>query len=159
MALRRSEEIKIVENTNKLEFKPLEGESVRVKRIEVKGAASGDYASVYIGRAISGYFAVNFNGYNHLAPLIAGETQENIFVTLEKIGMPLIYPVAEGETFIVQLNNNAEFIKIVYDVYDADDVKPDFQSSFHRVSRLSEAAPTRVALSILFSSSFRTPPP
>jgi len=125
MALKRSNEIKIVENASELSFKPDEGEAIRVKRIEVKGASAGDYASVYIGRAISGYFAVNFNGFNHLAPDIAGVSQKNIFDVLAKKGIPLVYPVAEGESIKVELNNSADFIKIVYDVYDAADVKSD----------------------------------
>jgi hypothetical protein len=125
MGLKRANEIKIVENTNILEFKPDENESVKIKRIEVKGATSGDYAQIYIGRAIVGYFAVNCQGYNHLAPVIAGENQENLMVSLQKKGIDLTYPVADGETFSVKLNNNAEFIKIVYDVYDAGDIHAD----------------------------------
>ena len=54
MGLKRANEIKIVENTNILEFKPDENESVKIKRIEVKGATSGDYAQIYIGREIVG---------------------------------------------------------------------------------------------------------
>jgi len=125
MALKRSNEFRVVENASELSFKPDEGEALRVKRIEVKGASAGDYASVYIGRAIAGYFAVNFEGFNHLAPRIAGVSARNIFDVLEKNGMALIYPVADGESFKVELGSTADFIKVTYDVYDAGDVKSD----------------------------------
>ena len=125
MALKRSNEIKVVESDTELELTPDEGEAIRVKRIEVKTSASEDFASVYIGRAIAGYFAVALQGYNHLAPVISGTSQENIFETLRKAGKPLIFPVAEGETLKVEVSNTATFIKAVYDVYDAGDVSSE----------------------------------
>jgi hypothetical protein len=125
MALKRSNEIKVVEGVNELSFKPDEGEALRIKRIEVKGASADDFAEVYIGRTITGYFAVNEQGFDHLAPVIAGWAQENIFDTLEKAGKPLVYPVEDGETFTVKLGANADVIKATFDVYDAGDVSAE----------------------------------
>ena len=125
MALLRANEFKIVENTNILELRPREGEAFRVKRVEVAKPSTETFAEIIIGRATTGYFAVNKHGFNHLAPVVAGEATKNIFDVLEEKGKPLIYPVAEGEAFIVRTTNNVDFIKVIYDVYEAADVKPD----------------------------------
>jgi hypothetical protein len=127
MALKRKDEIKIVENDSILTLKPNEGEGIIVKRIEVKGDALPDmsFAEITIGRASCGYFAVNVKGYNHLAPLIKGITQKNIFDVLKEHGRSLTFPVPEGYELNITLPSNADFIKVTYDVYDAGDVHPD----------------------------------
>jgi len=125
MALLRSNEIKIVESDTELETSPDEGEAWRVKLIEVGGLSAGDYVSVYIGRAVVGYFEVSPAGKNHLVPVIDGNTDENIFLTLKKYGKALVYPVAEGETISVQSSSTASVIKITYDVYSAGDVSAE----------------------------------
>jgi len=103
------------------------GTSLLVKDVIVYSEQDG-YVTFKIDKTTVGYFRISNVYGNHLAPvvLVSGSRKGTILKYLWDKGIFKGYPVGEGQTFIVEGSTNANNkIVILYDEYDAGDIRPD----------------------------------
>jgi len=124
VALKRVNEIKRYTSVNTIELKPNEGEALRVKKIEVKASTDPTYMEIDIGKSTVGYFPVYVDGVEFFATSKLGQTTKNLFDVLKEHGVDLVYPVASGESFILKFTKTVDYVRVIYDVYEAGDVNP-----------------------------------
>jgi len=123
MAIKRSGMVKTVIGNENLSLTPTVGEAYRIRGIFIKNPAT-DYVTLSTAKTTVGYFRVGGTQGNHLFAYEADKPYDNLFTQMIKAGVWHEYPVAEGETFIISgaSGNNAVQV-VIYDVYDAGDVR------------------------------------
>jgi len=112
------------------------GTSLKVRKICWLPAGTDTYMTVRINRRTVGFFRGAGKAGNHIAyparnvaipdnalPIAEHNPKHTIFELMARLGKPLTYPVAEGETMTLTHAANASFKSIIYDIYDAGDCK------------------------------------
>src|SRR4030042_2475824 len=131
MALKSKDQMKTVIGTADLSLRADPGEAFIIKDIKVY-AASATYVTLKTEKTTVCYFRVDATYGNPLAfpqqrdtaEAIAVPFLKNLLELLLELGIFKGYPVAEGETFLLQGANAATDIKVViYDIYEPEDVK------------------------------------
>ena len=125
MVLKRKNEFQSFDNVKEIDITPNEQEALIVKKIELYNPSLNDYMEINVGKATVGYFPTAINGNELFKFQSTGEANKNYFDVLKEHGLKLTYPVATGEHFILKLGSNVEKVKVIYDVYDGTDIKPD----------------------------------
>lgn len=131
MALRQAGLISRSEGQIALVLAPRAGESLRVRQIEVTNPGVGTlFATIINDTARVGFFRVagTWGGGPHLQSQRVQEVDAairgcNMLKWMTKQEAFAGYPVVEGETFTIQLNQGTADIFVVYDSYDSADVK------------------------------------
>ncbi len=123
MARQQPYMVKEVESVSSLTLTPPAGKSILVKDINVVTTQASDFATIKTGQATVGYFQVAPVKRNHLTLTRPGKQNLSILQFLAKRGINTTYPVPEGLTFQVSLANNAALIRVVYEEWDAADIK------------------------------------
>jgi len=131
MALKARNQVKTVFGVADLTLTAHPGESFLVTGIKIYSAA-GTFATLKIEKTTVGYFRIDPTYGNHLsfhrAKTLAGvvglAVPKNLIQYLIELGIFKGYPVAEGESFVVQGAANAADVKTVqYDIFDGEDHK------------------------------------
>jgi len=134
VALKNVGMVKTVYGAADLSLQALAGQSLLIRAVEVY-SPNDVFATFRIEKTTVGYFLVSEGLGSHLSFPKAfgtdGSTLEpllkrNLLSMLFDLGIFKGYPVAEGETFyITGIVNAASFKKVIYDIYDAGDKKPE----------------------------------
>ncbi len=98
------------------------GESLRVKRIECIPSSNDTYITVRVDRVTTAYYRVKGKSGNHLSTNRVDYLKRNIMEFLERAGVNVTIPVAEGQTLSVSRYAETGNVMIVYDRYSAGDV-------------------------------------
>lgn len=101
------------------------GESFLVKAIFVVPSAADDYLTIRIDNFTVGFYRLVGKGGNNLGGINAYNQGFNLMDYLVKKGLPFTYPVAEGQRLSVTRANEAGNVQILYDRYDAGDIRSD----------------------------------
>lgn len=124
MALRESKMIRVVDSAALLTLTPDTGESIRVTNIMIiPNVAVTEFATVQINRQTVGFFHVGSTRLNQLPWITEDEQAQTIMSFLQGKGIPMFFPVAEGETFRLTTPNNWTLAMVEYEIYDASDIK------------------------------------
>lgn len=126
MPIREPLMVKTSEAASSVSLSPDTGEAFRIIDVQVDpNAAVTEFLTFYIGRDTVGYFHVGNNEMNQLPFCDFTSQQETLMTFLQKQGIPMTYPVAEGETFTVEAPNNWTTLMIFYEIHDAGDIRKD----------------------------------
>jgi len=98
------------------------GESLRIKRIECIPSTNDTYITARVDRVTTAYYRVKGKSGNHLATNRTGYIKANIMEFLERMGVNVTIPVAEGQTFNISRYAEAGNVMVIYDRYSAGDV-------------------------------------
>lgn len=99
------------------------GESLRVRRIEAIASANDTYLRVSVDQVLVAFYRMRTKSGTHLGTLHGAYLKGNIMDFLTKQGVNVSIPVAEGQTLSVTRYAEAGNVMVVYDRYDAGDVK------------------------------------
>ncbi len=100
------------------------GESFKVKRIECIPSSSDTYLTVRVDRVTTAYYRVKGKSGNHLSTNRVNYLKRNIMEFLERTGVNVSIPVAEGQTLNVSRFAESGNVIIVYDRHSAGDNLP-----------------------------------
>lgn len=127
MAIKVRDQVKWTDSGSSLELEADTGEAFLVKDIYVEGA-TGVYTEITIDKTTVGYFRTDAaNLGNHLHFPLEDQDKYTLLKYLWNKGIFKGYPVAEGQTFIVN-PGTAMAIAIIYDIYEAGDIAPDAEN-------------------------------
>lgn len=132
MAVRYPYRLATAQGAASLNVTPPAGRGIVVTHIGVRTTQQEDFAQVTNGPTTVGYFSTGEHNRNHIPPRnindqdTAGRRQEKrgILAEAEDLDLPAEFPVAEGDTFTVELSNSAELIEVEYREVDAGDIDP-----------------------------------
>lgn len=100
-------------------------ESFLIKGIYVEPDSADDYHVLRVDRKTVGVYRVYGKTGNHLGLPTAGILYKNIMEFLTARGINVTIPVAEGQQFVITKGAAASHVIVVYDVYDAADIRAD----------------------------------
>lgn len=123
MSLRQANMIKRITASGGGTLEARAGESLKVKRIEVVASTHDTYVTVSVDRVTVAFYRVKGKAGNHLSTLHGAYLKQNLMEFLAKRGINVAIPVAEGQTLTVSRYAEAGNVIVVYDRYDAGDVK------------------------------------
>lgn len=98
------------------------GESHLVRRIYCKANFEDEYLVLRVDRKTVGAYRVYGKSGNHLGHQAAELFPLNLMEWLEKNGINVTIPVAEGQTFSIDSINTGTEIVVVYDTFSAGDI-------------------------------------
>ena len=101
------------------------GKSYLVRRIYAEPSGSDTFLTLRVDRKTVGAYRIGGKSGNHLSFLTEGNFKRNLMEFLESIGVNVTIPVAEGQTFNVSRYAETGEVIIVYDKYDAGDIRAD----------------------------------
>lgn len=99
------------------------GESLRVTRIECIPSTNDTYLTVSVDRVTVAFYRVKGKSGNHLGTIHGAYLKANIMEFLRNRGINVSIPIAEGQVLSVSRYAEAGNVVLVYDRYDAGDVK------------------------------------
>jgi hypothetical protein len=123
MALKQANMIKRITASGGGTLEARAGESLRVKRIEVVPSANDTYLTVSVDRTTVAFYRIKGKAGNHLGTLHGAYLKGNIMAFLEGMGINVSIPVPSGQSLSVSRYAEAGNVMIVFDRYDAGDVK------------------------------------
>ncbi len=123
MSLKQANMIKRITASGGGTLEARAGESLRVRRIEVVPSANDTYLTVSVDRVTVGFYRIQGKAGNHLGTLHGAYLKANIMQFLADNGINVSIPVPSGQTLGVTRYAEAGNVIIVYDRYDAGDVK------------------------------------
>lgn len=101
------------------------GESFLVRRLYANPSSNDTYLVLRVDRKTVGVYRIGGKAGNHLSYYTEGNFKNNIMEFLERHKVNVAIPVAEGQTFNVSRYAEAGEVVIVYDIYDAGDMRAD----------------------------------
>lgn len=101
------------------------GKSYLVRRLYAEPSSSDTFLTLRVDRKTVGAYRIGGKSGNHLSFLTEGNIKRNLMEFLEKAGINVAIPIAEGQTFNVSRYAEAGEVVIVYDQYDAGDIRAD----------------------------------
>jgi len=101
------------------------GESFLVKAIFVVPSSSDTYLTIKIDNFTVGYYRLVGKGGNHLGGIHYYNQGFNLMDYLVKRGLPFTFPIAEGQKLTVTRAAEAGNVHVLYDRYDAGDIRAD----------------------------------
>lgn len=101
------------------------GRSYLVKSIYCIPSASDEYLTVRVDRVTVAYYRVATRGGNNICPMLKGYLTPHIMNHLTEKGINVSIPVAEGQTLNILRHTETGNVIIVYDEYDAGDIRAD----------------------------------
>lgn len=129
MALREAYMIKESwsHDTKTLSITAKVGESLKIKELQVSHDDAGGWCECFIDRLSIGYWFIGWSAGNHLEMCGVVAAWPNLFKRLQQLGKFDGYPIAEGETFTIKnpVTDGNIRASIIYEVYDAEDMKAE----------------------------------
>jgi hypothetical protein len=125
MALRQGNCVKRGYGATSLNLQADAGESFLVKGIYCEPNSADTYLVVRVDRKTVAVYRVYGKGGNHLGHIKGKDYPFNIMEYLAGQGINVSIPVAEGQIFSISGINAATEIILLYDIYDAADIRPD----------------------------------
>jgi len=101
------------------------GESFLIRGIYVKPETDNDYLVLKVDRKTVGVYRIYGRSGNHLGAMNTGYINKNLMEFLQSKGVNASIPVAEGQAFSVASVGTSPVVVIVYDIYDAGDIRQD----------------------------------
>jgi len=101
------------------------GESFLIKGIYVVPVSGNDYLVLKVDRKTVGVYRTVGKSGNHLGYIHGGYIHCNLMEFMNSKGINCSIPVAEGQSFSVSATGNTPVVVIVYDIYDAGDIRAD----------------------------------
>lgn len=126
MALIESLMVKNFGSVTSVSLTPPPGKAYKVKNILISNLV-GD-ATIKVEKTVIGFFNKQIAGFydilaSHIEFPIYGLRQKTIIERLAEKGIDISIPVAEGETFVIEFTAAPDYGVIIYEVYDAGDIK------------------------------------
>ena len=110
-------------STDKLEANA--GESFLIRGLYVAPETDNLFLSLKVDRKTVGAYRIYGKSGNHLDRINLGYTHKNLMEFLQSKGVNCSIPVAEGQSFTVSSVGTSPVVVIVYDTYDAGDIRAD----------------------------------
>jgi len=101
------------------------GESFLIRGLYVAPQADNDYLVLKVDRKTVGVYRIYGHSGNHLGVMNTGYLNKNLMEFLMSKGVNCSIPVAEGQSFTVSSVGTSPVVLIVYDTYDAGDIRAD----------------------------------
>ena len=110
-------------STDKLEANA--GESFLIRAIYVAPETDNKYLALKVDRKTVGVYRIYGKSGNHLDRINLGYSHRNLMDFLVSKGINCTIPVAEGQSFTVSSIGASPVVVIVYDTFDAGDIRAD----------------------------------
>ena len=110
-------------STGKLEANT--GESFLIRGIYVSPESDNTYLTLKVDRKTVGVYRIYGRSGNHLDHMSQDTIYKNLMEFLASKGINCTIPVAEGQSFSVSSVGTSPVVVIVYDRYDAGDIRAD----------------------------------
>lgn len=104
------------------------GKSILVKRIECVPGGTHTYLTISVDRVTVAIYRVKGRAGNHLSSIVKGYIATNLMDFLNRSGVNVSIPVAEGQTLNISHYAEAGNNIIVYDEYDSGDIRSDMSN-------------------------------
>lgn len=101
------------------------GESFLIRGLYVAPETDNDYLVLKVDRKTVGAYRIYGRSGNHLDRMNNGYIYKNLMEFLNSKGVNCTIPVAEGQVFSVSSIGTSPVVVIVYDRYDAGDIRAD----------------------------------
>jgi len=101
------------------------GESFLIKGLYVIPVSGNDYLTMKVDRKTVGVYRIYGKSGNQLDYMKQDFVYKNLMEFLTANGINCSIPVAEGQAFTVSTSGNTPIVVIVYDIYDAGDIRAD----------------------------------
>ena len=122
MALKYEDQVAYVIAGTSLTITPADNESIRIKSIGIATSTAGTTATITTDRTKVGFIEAYFNSRDMFPLPVEAAVGINPYQNENFNTVDLTYPVANGESWNITATNNST-IQVVYDIYDAEDVK------------------------------------
>jgi len=130
MALKEPLMVKTAIGSDTLTLKADPGESFLIKEVNIDNLANVEFAKLSIDRVTIGYLSAYDNKQNQFWFAREAAAFKNLLGFLGDKGIFTGYPVKEGQEFKLDItgatNNNS---RIIYEVYEAGDMKDDMENA------------------------------
>jgi len=127
MAIKARDQVKWTRGATSLELEANTGEAFLVKDIFVDAFTNG-YTEVSIDKTTVGYFRTDYTNLgNHLHFLLQDSEKKTLLGFLRDKGIFKGYPVAEGQSLIVDSGSTVA-IGILYDIYEPGDISSEMEN-------------------------------
>lgn len=123
--LRQGNCVKLLEASGGGDLEAPSGQSLLVKAVYCKPSTNDTYLTLQTDRVTVGYYRVKGLTGNHLGHIEGGGLIFNMMEFLASKGIDVTIPVAEGQTFTVSRFAEAGYVVVVFDRYDAGDIRVD----------------------------------
>lgn len=110
-------------STDKLEAHS--GESFLIRGLYVAPDTGNDYLTLKVDRKTVGVYRISGRAGNQLDRMFCDFVHKNLMEFLQSKGVNCSIPVAEGQSFTVTTPGTSPVVVIVYDTYDAGDIRAD----------------------------------
>jgi len=110
-------------STDKLEANA--GESFLIRGLYVAPETDNKFLVLKVDRKTVGVYRIYGKSGNHLNRINLGYTHKNLMEFLQSRNVNCSIPVAEGQSFSVSSIGTSPVVVIVYDTYDAGDIRSD----------------------------------
>lgn len=110
-------------STDVLEAKA--GQSFLIRGLYVLPEDDNDILVLKVDRKTVGAYRIYGRSGNHLGAMNTGYINKNLMEFLQSKGVNCSIPVAEGQSFTVSSVGTSPVVVIVYDCYDAGDIRAD----------------------------------
>jgi len=113
--------------TANIELTPKVGEAYRIKQLRIGALHAGGFCECLIDRLSIGFWYIGSITSNHLEQCSEADALPNVFERLQQLKAFDGYPICEGETFELKpAVAGADIVgAIIYEIWDAEDVKPE----------------------------------
>lgn len=101
------------------------GESFLIRGLYVAPETDNTYLVLKVDRKTVGAYRIYGRSGNHLGVMNNGYIHKNLMEFLQSKGVNCSIPVAEGQAFTVSSVGTSPVVVIVYDTYDAGDIRAD----------------------------------
>jgi len=127
------------------------GESFLVKAIIFADALTTGYPVLRVDRKTVGVYRGGAQGVQHLGGKVDAYVPMNLMGWLAEKGINMSIPVAEGQEFTVARAADAGALTVIYDTYDAGDIRADVMNGseskeYNFIQYMTAAAVLKAAL-------------
>lgn len=123
--LKQNNCVKLLPQNSSYDLAADTGESFLVKGIFVAPDTDDTFLTVKIDNVTVGFYRIYGKSGNHLGGIRGGYTGVNLMRFLVERGLPFSLPIAEGQKLHVSRPAGAGHIQVLYDRYDAGDIRAD----------------------------------
>jgi len=123
--LRQGNAIKRVATTVAFALQADAGESFLIRNIIYGSTATTGFPVLRVDRKTVGCYRGGAQGVSHLGHDDAAFSPNNLMKWLAGHGVNVTIPVAEGQTFTIERGSDTGDVIVIYDIYDAADIRAD----------------------------------
>ena len=123
--LRQANCVKSVDTGAAFNLQADAGESFLVKSVIFADALTTAYPVFRVDRKTVGCYRGGAQGVQHLGGAVDAYIPMNLMDWLMSKNINMSIPVAEGQTFTITRAADAGALVVIYDIYDAGDIRPD----------------------------------